>query len=79
MATVNIDDIGRDPLGYLNRVEKGETLVVTRDAQPVAEIKPISHPRRQPRPIGLCQGQFVLPTDFDRPLPDDVLRDFEQS
>ena len=30
-----------------------------------------------PRPIGLCQGQFIVPDDFDDPLPEDVLRDFE--
>ena len=32
---------------------------------------------RQPRPSGLCVGEFVTPADFDDPLPADVLRDFE--
>lgn len=30
-----------------------------------------------PRPAGLCQGEFVVPDDFDAPLPDEVLREFE--
>lgn len=29
------------------------------------------------RPVGLCQGEFVLPDDFNAPLPDSVIRDFE--
>lgn len=34
--------------------------------------------RRRPRPFGLAAGTFVVPDDFDDPLPEDVLRDFEQ-
>ena len=30
-----------------------------------------------PRPIGLAQGQFTVPADFNAPLPEDVLRTFE--
>ena len=73
MTTITIHDIQRDPLGYLRRVEDGETLLVVRDAQPVAEIKPIPPPSYQPRPFGLCSGQFLVPADFDRPLPDDLI------
>jgi hypothetical protein len=29
------------------------------------------------RPFGLAKGQFVVPADFNGPLPDEVLRDFE--
>jgi predicted DNA-binding antitoxin AbrB/MazE fold protein len=29
------------------------------------------------RPYGLCAGEFTVPQDFDQPLPEDVLRDFE--
>ncbi len=31
----------------------------------------------QRRPFGLCAGEFVVPDDFDDPLPEDILRDFE--
>jgi hypothetical protein len=33
--------------------------------------------RMSDRPIGLCKGEFVVPEDFDEPLPDDVLSLFE--
>ncbi len=77
MTTVSINEIQRDPLGYLQRVEDGETLVILRDERPVAEIKPVPPPAGPPRPFGLCAGQFTVPEDFDRPLPEDILREFE--
>ena len=29
------------------------------------------------RPFGLCLGEFLVPDDFDAPLPDEVLALFE--
>lgn len=29
------------------------------------------------RPFGLCAGEFVVPDDFDAPLPDEILKAFE--
>jgi antitoxin (DNA-binding transcriptional repressor) of toxin-antitoxin stability system len=77
MSTISVHDILRDPLGCLRRVEDGETLVVLRDERPVAEIKPIPARAQQLRPFGLCVGQFTVPDDFDQPLPDEILKEFE--
>lgn len=77
MTPISISDLQRDPLAILRRVEEGETLLVMRDEQPVAEIKPAALKERQPRPYGLCAGEFSVPADFDEPLPESVLKDFE--
>jgi antitoxin (DNA-binding transcriptional repressor) of toxin-antitoxin stability system len=77
MATVKVQDVERDPKSLLHRVEAGETLVITRDGQPIAEVKPVKALLRGPRPHGLCAGQFTVPDDFDAPLPDSILNDFE--
>jgi antitoxin (DNA-binding transcriptional repressor) of toxin-antitoxin stability system len=77
MTTISIQEIQRDPLGCIRRVEGGETLLVVRDERPVAEIKPVAPPASQPRPCGLCAGQFTVPDDFDSPLPADILKEFE--
>lgn len=29
------------------------------------------------RPFALCAGEFIVPSDFNEPLPEDILRDFE--
>lgn len=77
LVNVSVEEMTRDPGGVLDRVREGETLVVVDHDQPVAEIRPIERVRR-PRPFGLAAGTFVVPDDFDDPLPEDVLRDFEQ-
>ncbi len=79
MTTVSLEDIQRDLLGYLLRVEAGETLLIVQADKPVAELKPASHgaAAKQLRPIGLSSGQFSVPNDFDAPLADDVLNAFE--
>jgi antitoxin (DNA-binding transcriptional repressor) of toxin-antitoxin stability system len=75
-VNVSLEDMKRDPEGVIHRVLEGETLVLTEHDRPVAEIRPLERVRR-PRPFGLAAGTFVVPDDFDEPLPDEVLRDFE--
>jgi len=77
MSTVTLDEIKNDVAGTFSRVEEGETLVVLDSDRPVAEIRPIESFPKHPRPIGLAAGQFVVPDDFDDPLPDDIQRLFE--
>lgn len=77
MKTITLQEMQRDPLGFLRHIEEGETLLVTRDQYPVAEIKPVLGHLQQPRPFGLCAGEFTVPDDFDQPLPEDIIRDFE--
>jgi antitoxin (DNA-binding transcriptional repressor) of toxin-antitoxin stability system len=55
----------QDPLGCLKRVEAGETLIVVRDDQPVAEIKPPSDPFDQPLPYGQ-RPVFTAPEDIGK-------------
>ena len=68
-----------DPGAHLFR--QGERLVdlfvVVQGERPLAEVRPLSVTATQPRLFGLGAGQFTVPADFDRPLPEDVLREFE--
>jgi antitoxin (DNA-binding transcriptional repressor) of toxin-antitoxin stability system len=64
----------------LDRVEAGETVAITRRNRVVAEVRPSGQRRRgRARPFGLARGTFRVPANFDAPLPDDVLREFEGS
>jgi len=76
MLNVTVDEIQRDLLNYLRQVEAGETLIVLRSDQPIAELRPISSQKKL-RPFGLCAGEFIVPDDFDTPLPNDILSAFE--
>ncbi len=77
MTQVSVDEIKRDFPAYLQRVEAGETLVVVHAGKPVAEIKPVTPESVSLRPFGLCAGDFVVPDDFDEPLPEQIMSDFE--
>ncbi|HET7433984.1 MAG TPA: type II toxin-antitoxin system Phd/YefM family antitoxin [Thermoanaerobaculia bacterium] len=73
---VSVEEVEKDPRAYLDRVLDGETVVVFEKDQPVAEMRPIVR-RTGKRPIGLAKGDFVVPDDFNDPLPEDVLQLFE--
>ncbi|HUY88844.1 MAG TPA: type II toxin-antitoxin system prevent-host-death family antitoxin [Pirellulales bacterium] len=77
MVTVSLTELQQNTVGLLARVEAGEHLLVVRGGRPVAELRPIAVPRPGPRPFGLAAGAFVVPDDFDAPLPEDILREFE--
>ncbi len=77
MIRISVDEMGRDLPGYIERVEAGETLVIVRGGKPVAEVKPAAPEMAGLRPFGLCAGEFVVPDDFDAPLPEGVISEFE--
>ena len=79
MPTVNIADAKSRLAEYLRRVEAGETVTIARRNQPIAELRPVPEQLRRPRPAGLCKGDFVVPDDFDAPLPQSVIDSFENS
>jgi antitoxin (DNA-binding transcriptional repressor) of toxin-antitoxin stability system len=77
MSTISVQDIQRDPLAFVQRIEAGEAFLVVRGERPVAEVRPLTTVGTEPRPFGLCAGRFTVLSAFDRPLPDDLLKEFE--
>jgi len=61
---------------YFHAIDDGETILLTKNDVPVAEIRPVDPQGRKLRPRGLAAGEFELPEDFDDPLPDDILKLF---
>ena len=76
MKTVNIHEAKTHLSKLLARVAAGEEVVIARAGKPVARLVPWSK-----RPIrrvpNTARGTFTVPDDFDDPLPEDILRDFE--
>jgi prevent-host-death family protein len=60
----------------LDRAERGEEVVITRNGRPVARLVSVK-PHRKPRKLGLLKGRVRMRKDFDAPLPADVLASFE--
>ncbi|WP_425615658.1 type II toxin-antitoxin system Phd/YefM family antitoxin [Anatilimnocola sp. NA78] len=77
MNTVSWQDLQRDPSSLLQRIEAGESLLLTNNGLTIAELRPVARSPVGQRPIGLAEGEFVVPADFDAPLSDEVLDAFE--
>ena len=50
--------------------------MISRAGKPIARLVPIGVPVA--RQLGRDVGVFTVPEDFDRPLPDEVLAEFER-
>ena len=71
-----LEEVENGAAEYLHRAIDGETVVVYREGRPVAEIRPVTETVTL-RPVGLAAGEFMVPDDFDDPLPDELLDAFE--
>lgn len=60
----------------LERVLAGEEITITRRGEEVARLVPPR--RRRARQLGIDRGRWVVPDDFDAPLPEDVVAAFER-
>jgi prevent-host-death family protein len=58
----------------LRRVAAGEEITITSGGEPVAVLVP--PPRRRERAIGIDNGLFEVPDDFNDPLPDEIMKHF---
>lgn len=57
------------PEPLLKEINAGEGVMLERNHVPIAVILPVRH-LDEPRPFGLCKGEFVVPDDFNDPLPE---------
>ncbi|OFW31527.1 MAG: hypothetical protein A3H97_03340 [Acidobacteria bacterium RIFCSPLOWO2_02_FULL_65_29] len=73
---VNIHEAKTGLSKLVERAEAGEEIVIARAGTPVAKLVALA-PDRAPRRLGLLDGRFEIPDDFNRPLPDAVLDAFE--
>ena len=74
--TVNVHEAKTHLSRLLERVETGEEVVIARAGRPVARLTRLAGTGGKRR-LGVLDGRFRIPDDFNRSLPDDVLRAFE--
>ena len=60
----------------LARVQAGEEIVIAKAGHPMARLVPIP-PKTKRRTPGTAKGKVHISEDFDAPLPDSILNDFE--
>lgn len=77
MIRLDVHEVKTRLSRYLARLEAGETIVLCRRDEPIAEIRPLPRADTAPRPFGLARGTFSVPDAFFEPLPNDVIEGFE--
>ena len=75
-TTVNVHEAKTHLSKLLERVEAGEEVIIARAGEPVARLIPFARPGK--RTLGLDADTGSIAADFDAPLPDQVLADFER-
>ncbi len=78
MLHVNIHEAKTHLSRLLARVERGEEVVIARAGHPIARLVAIPQTPGK-RALGLDDGRGFISEDFDGPLPEDVLEDFEHT
>jgi prevent-host-death family protein len=73
--TVNVHEAKTNLSRLLERVDRGEEVIICRAGEPVARLVPV---RASGRVLGGDKGRVHIAPDFDGPLPDDVQSDFER-
>lgn len=70
---VDIHKVEENLSRLIDQALVGDEVVITRDGKPVVRLTPI----RKKRVPGLARGKIQIAPDFDDPLPDKILSDFE--
>ena len=73
MTTVDVQEAEVRLSDLLDRVGRGEEVIIARSGSPVARLVPVGTP--PPRRFGGMA--FTIPEDFDAPLDDAELRSWE--
>lgn len=76
MIKLNIHDAKTHLSRYLERLAKGEVIVLCKRNTPIAEIRGLPPERQEPRPFGLAKGKVTVLAGFDDPLPEELLDAF---
>ena len=73
---VNVHEAKTHLSRLLEQAMAGEVVTIMRSGRPLVRLTPVeSAPFR--RTLGTAKGDFVVPDDFDAPLPEEVLAEFE--
>ncbi len=68
---VNIHEAKTHLSKLLERVALGEEVIIAKAGKPVAKLVPLND-QPKTRILGSAKGEFVVPDDFNDPLPKEI-------
>ena len=76
MIKLNIHDAKTHLSRYLDRLSRGEHILLCKRNVPIAEIRPLPKTLEKKRPIGRAKGRFEISEAFFDPLPSEFVDSF---
>jgi prevent-host-death family protein len=73
---VNIHDAKTHLSRIVDEVAAGAEVIIAKAGKPMARLSPIATPVK-PKKLGLLKGKIKIPADFDAPMDEEVLAQFE--
>ncbi|HMD75885.1 MAG TPA: type II toxin-antitoxin system prevent-host-death family antitoxin [Terracidiphilus sp.] len=77
MQTVNIYQAKTQLSKLVDLASSGTDVVIARAGKPVARLTALNKKEKRPIVFGLLEGEGWIAEDFDAPLPDEILAEFE--
>ena len=77
MESINIHEAKTHLSRLLERVERGEEIILARAGKPIARLVRFEEPAPRQRQGGQLRGQIWISDDFDAPLPEEIQKYFE--
>lgn len=77
MHTVNIHEAKTRFSKLIEAVLNGEEVIIAKAGKPAAKLIPFSEKKQ--RKFGILKGKIRINSDFDEPLPENVLKQFEDN
>jgi prevent-host-death family protein len=77
MRTINVHQAKTNLSKLLADVELGEEIIIANRGVPVAKLIPFQQASARRASLGQDRGRFVVPENFNDPLPEDILAGFE--
>lgn len=71
---VNIHEAKTQLSRLVDEVAAGREIIIAKAGKPVAKLVPLG---RATRKLGTLKGKLHASADFDAPLPDEIVDDFE--
>jgi prevent-host-death family protein len=76
MTQMNVHEAKTHLSKLLDQAIAGEEVVIMRSGKPLVRLTPVET-APAPRVLGTAKGEFVVPDDFNEPLPEEILAQFE--
>lgn len=77
MPTVNIYEAKTQLSKLVDQAAAGRDVVISRNGRPVARLIAIQNKQKRMAGFGALKGKGWISDDFDAPLPDEILAQFE--